>query len=62
MKAMFGDQVKKEIVHVLDRLSDSSLIELLDFLKQLEEKQFINRENLSKILSEDEELLKRLAQ
>jgi hypothetical protein len=59
---MSKDELKDEIGHELDRFSDSTLHELLHFLKQLEEKPFINQERLKKILQDDRGLLKRLAQ
>ena len=59
---MSKDQIKEEIGLELDRFSDSTLTELLQFLKQLEERPFLDQERLKKILSEDENLLKRLAQ
>ncbi len=61
---MSKDQIKYEINQVLDHFSDTALEELLVFLKQLEQSssQGINQEHLRKILSEDGELLERLAQ
>lgn len=61
---MSKDQIKYEINRVLDQFSDTALEELLVFLKQLEQKSLegLNQEHLRKILSEDRELLQRLAQ
>lgn len=61
---MSKDQIKYEINRVLDQFSDTALEELLVFLKQLEQKssEGLNQEHLRKILSEDRELLQRLAQ
>lgn len=58
------EQIKNEINQVLDHLSERGLEELLTFLKQLEQKneKSINQEHLQKILSQDRELLQRLAQ
>ena len=59
---MSKDQLKYEINKVLDQFSDSALEELLSFLKQLESSDLIsNSSNLKKILSEDKQLLEKLA-
>jgi site-specific DNA-adenine methylase len=62
---MSKDEIKFEISKVLDHFSDSALQELLSFLKKLEQQQgasILNSDSLRKILSEDRDLLKRLAQ
>ncbi len=61
---MSKDQIKYEINRVLDHFSDAALEELLVFLKQLEQTSLhnVNQEHLHKILTEDKELLTRLAQ
>ncbi|MBA2329930.1 MAG: hypothetical protein H0V91_09950 [Flavisolibacter sp.] len=62
---MSKDEIKSEINKVLDHFSDGALQELLIFLQHLEQKHndaFISSNSLNKILSEDRELLKRLAQ
>jgi hypothetical protein len=62
---MSKDEIKSEINHVLDHLSNDALAELLSFLKQLEHRNSagtINSSELQRILSEDRELLDRLAQ
>ena len=62
---MSKDEIKDEINKVLDHFSDKSLENLLYFLKGLEDKHPIsifNSDALNKILSEDEELLQKLAQ
>ena len=62
---MSKDEIKYEINRVLDKFSSDALEELLSFLKQLEEKNHpttINADALQRILSEDRELLEKLAQ
>ena len=62
---MSTDQIKKEINVILDRLSNKSLAGLLSFLKATEESKTIdlsNSDDLQKIISEDKELLQKLAQ
>ena len=59
---MSKEQLKHEINKVLDQFSDSALEELLSFLKQLESNKLIsNSTELNKILSEDKQLLEKLA-
>jgi hypothetical protein len=60
---MSKDEIKYEINKMLDQLSDQSLESLLSLLKEVEAKR--NKEfseHLQRILSEDDELLYRLAQ
>jgi len=62
---MSRDQIKYEINRVLDRFSGDALKELLSFLRQLEERNnqaTLNSDVLQRILSEDKELLEKLAQ
>ena len=62
---MSKDEIKYEINRVLDNFSDDALKELLSFLRHLEEKKdpvLVNAEILQIILSEDKELLAKLAQ
>jgi len=62
---MSKDQIKYEINRVLDNFSSDALEELLSFLKQLEERNnpaTVNSDVLQRILSEDKELLEKLAQ
>ena len=62
---MADDNIKLEINKVLDHLSDNALNGLLQFLKQLESKRnntFLNSNEFQKILSEDKQLLEKLAQ
>jgi hypothetical protein len=62
---MSKQEIKYEISKVLDHFSDKALADLLSFLKNLEGKQtftLFNSQSLDKILSEDKELLERLAQ
>lgn len=60
---MSKEEIKYEITKVLDHFSDSALSEILAVLKKLEAKQTEQStiSSLNKILSEDEELLTRLA-
>lgn len=62
---MSKEEIKYEISKVLDQFSDKALSELLAFLKQLDNrKEDITAVNSSfhKILTEDKELLAKLAQ
>jgi hypothetical protein len=62
---MSKDEIKHEINRVLDHFSDQALAELLTFLKQLESRNnnaFLSSSDLQKILSEDKQLLEKLAQ
>lgn len=62
---MSKEEIKYEISKVLDQFSDKALVELLAFLKELDTKKDVKinlAASLSKILSEDKELLAKLAQ
>jgi hypothetical protein len=62
---MSKKEIKYEIDKVLDRFSDEALGELLAFLKELDSmksRSVTLSSSLSKILSEDKELLTKLAQ
>lgn len=62
---MSKKEIKNEIDKVLDRFSDEALGELLAFLKELDSRKSDSitlSSSLSKILSEDKELLTKLAQ
>lgn len=60
---MSKEDIKNEISKVLDQFPDKALDEILTFLKKLEAKQHGSiKSSLDKILSEDKELLTRLAQ
>jgi len=62
---MSKKEIKYEIDKVLDRFSDEALGELLAFLKELDPRKSRSvtlSSSLSKILSEDKELLTKLAQ
>lgn len=60
---MSKEEIKYEINKVLDHLSDKALSELLAFLKELDAKQGNNASSsLQRILTEDKELLSKLAQ
>jgi len=61
---MSKEEIKHEINKVLDHLSDKTLQEILSFLKTMEGKQIFtlaDRATLDKILSEDHDLLEKLA-
>lgn len=58
-------QIKEEIQKVLDNVPEAVLSDVLDFLKKLQEQpadKIKLTNNLRQILSEDKELLERLAQ
>ncbi|MFT4015515.1 MAG: hypothetical protein QM668_01015 [Agriterribacter sp.] len=62
---MSKDEIKYEINKVLDRFSDESLTDLLAFLKSVDDKQkgsIFSSGTLQEILSEDKDLLQKLAQ
>lgn len=62
---MSKEEIKYEISKVLDQFSDKALVELLAFLKELDTKKDVKinlAASISKILSEDKELLAKLAQ
>lgn len=62
---MSKEEIKYQISKVLDQFSDKALAELLTFLKELDTKQEFKisvTSSLTKILSEDKELLAKLAQ
>ena len=62
---MSKEEIKYEISKVLDHFSDKALTELLAFLKELDSKHKSSVSTdvlLSRILSEDKELLAKLAQ
>lgn len=62
---MSKDQIKYEINKVLDLLPDSALEELLAFLKSVDGKTdgvFLDSSRLKKIMTEDRDLLQKLAQ
>jgi hypothetical protein len=61
---MSSEELKQEIQKVLEDIPDSILQDILDYLKQVQSqsKAGVNVfSNLKKILSEDKELLSRLA-
>lgn len=61
---MTRTQIKTEIQKVLDNVPDSVLEDVLDFLKELQDQPADKvklANNLRQILSEDRELLERLA-
>lgn len=61
---MSKEQIKDEINKVLDHLPDKTLQDILFFLKNMEGKQTITLADhavLDKILSEDKDLLEKLA-
>ena len=61
---MSKDEIKYEMSKVLDRFWDKSLTDLLAFLKDIDNKQrtTFSSDTLQKILSEDKDLLQKLAQ
>jgi hypothetical protein len=62
---MSKEEIKYEISKVLDHFSDNALQELLIFLKELDSNRHSDNsftKSLEKILTEDVELLLRLAQ
>jgi hypothetical protein len=62
---MSKEEIKYEISKVLDHFSDKALAELLAFLKELDtrkESKISANSSLNKILTEDKELLAKLAQ
>ena len=62
---MSTEEIKSEIQKVLDRVPEESLKDILDYLKELQgtsEERIKTAKNVRKILREDHELLKRLAQ
>lgn len=62
---MSKDEIKYEITKVLDRFPDKALEDILAFLKNIEAKQrtaIFNSDLLQRILSEDKDLLQKLAQ
>lgn len=62
---MSKEEIKYEIGKVLDHFSDKALAELLAFLKELDSKHetgFTINSSLTRILTEDKELLAKLAQ
>jgi hypothetical protein len=61
---MSKNEVKEQINKVLDNVSDEALESILGYLQELiskSETDFILSNNLNKILSEDKEVLERLA-
>jgi hypothetical protein len=62
---MSKDEIRYEINKVLDLLPDKALEDLLSFLKNIETKSkdsLLDSSRLKKILTEDKELLQKLAQ
>jgi hypothetical protein len=62
---MSKDEIKYEINKVLDHLPDNALQELLSYLKEIEGKQtvsLLDKTTIEKILTEDKNLLQKLAQ
>ena len=62
---MSKDQIKDEIIKVLDLMPEKELEGLLSFLKNVEGKStdsFLDSSKLKAILTEDKELLQKLAQ
>jgi hypothetical protein len=61
---MLKEEIKLEINRILDRFSDKALQDLLSFLRSIDSKHTISLltgDNFRKILSEDKDLLEKLA-
>lgn len=61
---MSKDEIKSEINKVLDHLSDKTLEDLLSFLKNIESRgdiSMFDKNNIEKLLNEDNALLQKLA-
>lgn len=61
---MSKEEIKHEINKVLDQLPDKTLQDILSFLKGIESKQTLSQTDLAildKILTEDNDLLEKLA-
>lgn len=64
VKVMSKNEIKEQINKVLDNVSDEALESILNYLKELISKSdtdLILSNNLNRILSEDKEVLERLA-
>lgn len=60
---MSKEELKQDILQVLERLPGETLASVLGYVKQVEQdKSFLNQSNLQRILEEDQELLEKLAQ
>jgi hypothetical protein len=62
---MSMDEIKQELIKVLDTFSDKALADLLSFLNSIETAQsnsLLDSKTLDKILEEDKSLLEKLAQ
>jgi hypothetical protein len=59
---MSHNELKIEIQKLLDNIPDTVLEEILVVLKDIEAKSKINEDYLTKIFSEDKEVLQKLAQ
>lgn len=62
---MTAIQIKTEIQKVLDEVPENVLLDILNYLKQVQDQshdQIVLGNNLKKILTEDRELLEKLAQ
>ncbi len=62
---MTSQQLKSEIQKTLDRIPENVLLDILNYLKDLQSKtkdQVQMSQHLKKILAEDKELLEKLAQ
>jgi len=60
---MSKEEIKSEINKVLDHFSDKGLEEILNLLKQLDSKlPSVESDIIQKIISEDNQLLQKLAQ
>jgi hypothetical protein len=62
---MSSVEIKKEITKVLDQVPEKFLVDILNLLKEVQSKETSNSmltANFNKILSEDNDLLHKLAQ
>ncbi|RYY27233.1 MAG: hypothetical protein EOO04_09775 [Chitinophagaceae bacterium] len=62
---MSKEEIKQEIARTLDQFSESALMDLLSFLKQLPSshtQSLFSGDHLERLLREDKELLEKLAQ
>ena len=62
---MSKEELKQEITKTLDQFSESALMDLLSFLKQVPSnatQSLFSGDHLQRLLVEDKELLERLAQ
>lgn len=59
---MSTKEIKTEIKKAIENVPEKVLLEVLDYLNKKKKDGFVMSDNLDKIIKEDEELLKKLAQ